>query len=101
MMEQLLLASPMAIIVIGAFFLLLISHSKRFNLDRLNLIAVFFLILSSVVQFVVFNANSIEFLFSDIFGETFILDTFSRIFDLMFTIGAILTLLINNDYFKS
>ena len=101
MMEQLLLALPMAIIVIGAFVLLLISHSKRFNLDRLNLIAVFFLILSSVIQFVVFKSNSIEFLFSDIFGETFILDTFSRIFDLMFTIGAILTLLINNDYFKS
>ena len=101
MIEQLLLASPMAIIVVGAFVLLLISHSRRFNLDRLNLIAVFFLILSSIIQFTMFKSNSIEFLFSDIFGDTFILDTFSRIFDLMFTIGAILTLLINNDNFKS
>jgi NADH-quinone oxidoreductase subunit N len=100
MIEELLLASPTAIIVIGAFILLLISHSKRFNLDRLNLIAVFFLVLSFLFQYFTLDTN-IKFLFSDVFGDTFILDDFARIFDLMFTVGAILTLLINHDYFKS
>ncbi len=100
MLEQFILAAPMAIVIIGAFILLLISHSKRFNLDRLNLIAVFFLTLSFGLQYFTSDA-SIPYLFSDVFGKTFILDDFARIFDFMFTIGAILTLLINNDYFKS
>ena len=100
MIEQLFLALPMASIVIGAFVLLLISHSKRFQLDRLNFIAVFFLLISFLLQYFTFDTD-IKFLFSDVFGDTFILDGFARIFDLMFTVGAILTLLINNDYFKS
>lgn len=101
MIEELFLALPMAIVVIGAFILLLISHSKRFNLDRLNLIAVFFLALSLLVQYLDFDNNNVKFLFNDVFGDTFILDGFAKIFDIMFTVGAILTLLINNDYFKS
>ena len=100
MFDQILLASPMAVVVIGAFILLLMSHSKRFNLDRLNLLAVFFLALSFGLQYFTLDAN-VEFLFSNVFGKAFILDDFARIFDLMFTVGAILTLLINNDYFKS
>ncbi|MFT5660843.1 MAG: NADH-quinone oxidoreductase subunit N [Sulfurimonas sp.] len=101
MIEQLFLALPMAIIVIGAFILLLLSHSKRFNLDRLNLIAVFFLVLSFLLQLAVFENQNSKYLFEAIFGDTFILDEFSKIFDFMFTVGAILTLLINHDYFKS
>jgi len=93
MITQLFIALPMTIIVIGALILMLLSHSKRFNLDRLNLIAVFFLAIS-------FALHS-TFLFPNIFGESFILDDFARIFDLMFTAGASLTLLINHDYFKS
>ena len=101
MMQQLLLAFPMAIIVIGAFTLMLLSHSKRFNLDRLNIVAVFFLVISFVMQYSTLGDHSSAFLFENIFGDSFILDDFATIFDLMFTAGAILTLLINNDYFKS
>ena len=101
MITQLFFALPMAIIVIGALILMLLSHSKRFNLDRLNLIAVFFLTISFAIQYSTMGEYHSTFLFPDIFGDSFILDDFARIFDLMFTAGAILTLLINNDYFKS
>ena len=101
MIEQFMLASPMAIIVIGAFVLMLLSQSRRFNLDRLNLVAVFFLSISFIVQYTTLGNHTSMFLFDNIFGDSFILDDFASIFDLMFTAGAILTLLINNDYFKS
>jgi len=101
MIEQFILAFPMAIVVIGAFVLMLLSHSKRFNLDRLNLVAVFFLSISFIMQYFALGGNSTPFLFENIFAQSFILDDFAIIFDLMFTAGAILTLLINNDYFKS
>ena len=101
MIEQFLLALPMAIVVVGAFVLMLLSTSARFNLERLNLVAVFFLMLSLFVQYFTFQIDSVDFLFANVFGKSFILDEFASIFDLMFTFGAILTLLINNDYFKS
>jgi len=101
MIEELIYGLPMAIIVIGAFVLMLLSNSKTFNLDRLNFVAVFFLIISLIVSYTTFGNYTNSFLFKDIFGDSFILDDFATIFDLMFTAGAILTLLINNDYFKS
>ena len=100
-MEQFLYALPMALTVIGAFVLMLLSYSQRFSLDKLNLITVFFLTLSLGIQYLLLDVAKSDYLFSDIFGQAFILDTFSAIFDIMFTLGAILTLLINNDYFKS
>jgi NADH-quinone oxidoreductase subunit N len=100
MMEQFLFALPMATVVIGAFVLMLLSNSKM-TLDRLNLIAVFFLILSLILQFFLFGEETTTYLFKDVFGNSFILDDFASIFDMMFTAGAVLTLLINNDYFKS
>ena len=101
MIDQFLLVLPMASIVIGAFVLMLLSTSKSFNLERLNFVAVFFLLVSLLFQYFTFKIDSVGFLFVDVFGESFILDQFASIFDLMFTFGAILTLLINNDYFKS
>jgi NADH-quinone oxidoreductase subunit N len=101
MMTQILFALPMAIIVIGALVLMLLSHSRKFTMDRLNIFTVFFLLLSLAVQLITMGESNSTFLFPDIFGDSFILDDFASIFDLMFTVGAILTLLINNDYFKS
>ena len=100
MIEQFLYALPMATVVIGAFVLMLLSHA-RITLGRLNLIAVSFLSLSLLLQFFLYGEKSTTFLFENIFGDRFILDDFASIFDIMFTAGAILTLLINNDYFKS
>lgn len=102
MITQLFLALPMAIIVIGALVLMLLSHSQRFsNLNRLNLIAVFFLAISFAIQYLTMGDHNSTFIFPDIFRDHFILDDFARIFDLMFTAGASLTLLINHNYFKS
>jgi len=100
-MTDLLYASPMAVMIIGAFTLMLTSQNK-ISLHKFNIIAVAFLILSLVIQLYLFNEQSnSKYLFESIFGETFIMDKFSKTFDLMFTIGSILTLLINTDYFKS
>lgn len=101
MMVQLLHALPMLIIIIGALVLMLLSQSKRFTLDRLNLIAVFFLVISLAVQLMATGDHKSTFLFAGLLGHSFIFDDFASIFDLMFTVGAMLTLLINNDYFKS
>ncbi len=100
MIEQFIYALPMATVVIGAFVLMLLSNGK-ITLNRLNLIAVSFLSISLVIQFFLYGEKSTTFLFENIFGESFILDDFASIFDIMFTVGAILTLLINNDYIKS
>ena len=101
MIEEFISVLPMAIVVIGAFILMLLSHSKSFNLDRLNIVAVFFLVLSFILEYNSWGKHANGYLFDDIFGNSFILDDFAAIFDLMFLAGAILTLLINNDYFKS
>ena len=100
MMTQFIIALPMAIVVIGAIVLMLLSNS-RITLHRLNLIAVFFLLLSVLIQFINFGDCENAYLFENIFGHSFIVDDFAAIFDLMFTVGAILTLLINDDYFNS
>ena len=100
MVDQFIYASPMAIIVIGAFVLMLLSNSK-ITLTRLNLIAVFFLTVSLILQFFLYGAKESTYLFENIFGKSFILDDFASIFDFMFTLGTLLTLLINNEYFKS
>lgn len=100
-MEQLLLALPMATVVIGAFVLMLLSTVPSFDLKKLNLVAVIFLSVSLILEYLTFGEQSVTFLFPDIFGDSFILDDFATLFDMMFTAGAILTLLINNDYFKS
>lgn len=100
MMMQFLYALPMAIVVLGAIVLMLLSNS-RITLHRLNFIAVGFLSLSLLVQFLIFGQTGSDHLFEHIFGTAFILDAFASIFDAMFTIGAILTLLINNEYFRS
>ncbi len=99
-MMQFLYALPMAIVVLGAIVLMLLSNS-RITLHRLNFIAVGFLSLSLLVQFLIFGQTGSDHLFENIFGTAFILDAFASIFDAMFTIGAILTLLINNEYFRS
>jgi NADH-quinone oxidoreductase subunit N len=101
MIEELLPALPMATVVIGAFVLMLLSHVKKINLNSYNLIAVAFLSLSLVVQFMLFGEKQSSFLLPNIFHDSFILDSFGAIFDIMFTLGAILTLLINSAYFKS
>ena len=101
MMHELIQIFPMAIIVIGAFVLMLLSRSEVVDLNRLNLVAVFFLAVSFLLELPQFGRGEAVFSFPDIFGSMYVIDDFSTLFDLMFTAGAMLTLLINTDYFKS
>ena len=101
MIQELILIFPMAIVVIGAFVLMLLSRSRVVDLDRLNLVAVFFLALSLLTELPQFGGGEVHYSFPGIFGSMYILDDFATLFDLMFTIGAMMTLLINTDYFKS
>ena len=99
-MMQFYYTLPMATVILGAFVLMLLSNS-RIALKSLNFITVGVLTLSLIFQLMLTGERESVYLFKNIFGEAFIMDEFASIFDFMFTIGAILTLLINNEYFKS
>jgi len=101
MIDEIVQILPMAVVAIGAFVLMLLSRSKVMDLNRLNLVAVFFLGVSFLIELPQFGRAEVAYSFSHIFGNIYIIDDFSTIFDLMFTLGAIMTLLINTDYFKS
>jgi len=101
MIHQLYFSLPIISILLGAFVLMLLSHSKKIPLQSFNHIAVLFLSIAFVVEFTILGDNTNSYLFESIFKHDFILDDFATIFDMMFTAGAILTLLINNDYIKS
>ena len=101
MMQQILFTLPFLSVLLGAFVLMLLSHKKSISLKSFNYIAVFFLVLALVFEYLILGKNSNSYLFESIFSQIFILDDFATIFDMMFTIGAILTLLVNSDYFKS
>ena len=101
MIEQLFLTLPMGTTVIGAFILMMLSHSNNISLQKMNFIALFFLISSFSISYFTLGNHTTPFLFENVFGKSFILDDFATLFDLMFTLGAALTLLINNDYLKN
>ncbi len=89
------------IIAIGALILMLISFIPKIEIKNYSLIAVLFLFLAIVVQFLLFDTIEVGYLFPDIFGQMFIIDQFSILFDILFLSGAMFTLLINSHYFKS
>lgn len=103
-MTDLLYALPMIVVLLGAFVLMIMSQSKL-SLDKFNIITVLFLFLSLAFQFYNYSApyylDAQEYLFESIFHHAFIIDQFAKLFDVMFTIGSILTLLINTAYFKN
>lgn len=89
------------IIAAGAIFLMLISFISKIDTKNYSLIAVLFLFLAIVVQFSLFGNIEVGYLFPDIFGQMFIIDQFSLLFDILFLSGAMFTLLINSHYFKT
>jgi len=99
--QSVMQALPLAVIFIGAFVLMLLSRSRSFDLSRLNLVAVLFLAASFLSEIPRAGNGDVLFLFPGMFGSAFLLDDFATLFDLMFTAGAMLTLLINTDYFRS
>ncbi len=101
MLEQIYLVLPMSIVVITAFILMLLSNYKSVDLKKLNLFAVFFLVISLAIVILQYGTIHQAYLFEDIIGQIFIVDDFALLFDGMFISGTIFTLLINTDYFKS
>ena len=101
MIDDIYLALPMATVAIGAITLMLLSNFKTISLERHSYIAVAFLLLALMLEYLTLNTSQSRFLFQNVFHDSFIVDKFATLFDMMFTAGAILTLLINNDYFKS
>lgn len=92
---------PPAIVFVGAFIMMLLSRSRTIDLKRLNLIAVSFLALAFALELPFLGSGGSAYLWPGIFGSAYILDDFATLFEVMFTAGAILTLLINTDYFRS
>lgn len=96
-----LMALPLAVVFIGALVMMLLSRVRTFDLKRLNLIAVAILAASFLLELPQYGSSVPRLLWQDTFGPAFLVDDFSTLFDLMFTAGAMLTLLINTDYFRS
>ena len=97
-MEILLQVLPLLVVFTGAMTIMLLSRSAV-SLGHLNLLAVVFLGLSFLLELPRVGAGEQMFWWPEVFGRSFILDDFATLFDLMFTAGAMLTLLINTDYF--
>jgi len=70
MMSELIHILPMAIVVIGAFVLMILSQSRVVDLNRLNLVAVTFLAISFFVELPQFGRDEILYSFSDIFKSS-------------------------------
>ena len=98
MTAQFIAALPMALTVVGAFALLLLSGSPKLRLRHYLWIAVAFLALAFVVELPRFGREGVTYVFEEVFGKRYVVDDFSTLFDLMFLGGAVLTLLINSVY---
>ncbi|MEA1919761.1 MAG: NADH-quinone oxidoreductase subunit N [Campylobacterota bacterium] len=101
MLNDLILVLPMALTIIGAIVLMLLSFFKPLSIVNRSAITIAILSISFAIE--LFRLTDVEtvYAFESIFGKMYVIDTFSTLFDLMFLAGAILTLLINSDYFKS
>ncbi|KIM09677.1 MAG: hypothetical protein KU38_09085 [Sulfurovum sp. FS08-3] len=101
MIWDLYLVMPLALVFIGALFLMLFSLVKQVELTNYNLVTVAFLSVSLIIELIIFQNVEHDYLFETIFAKMFIVDKLSTLFNILFLSGAILTLLINNNYFKS
>jgi len=100
-MQNIFSILPILSVLVGAFVIMLLSHKKSISLRNFNYIAIFFLTIALTFEFIVFGEHQHTYLYENILGKSFIVDDFATIFDIMFSVGAILTLLVNSDYFKS
>jgi NADH-quinone oxidoreductase subunit N len=92
---------PFVLILSGAIALMLFSLAKRVTLTNYNLVTVAFLIVTLLLELIIYQQVESSYLYPEVFNKMFIVDKFSTLFSILFLGGAILTLLINNHYFKS
>jgi len=100
-MMDLFMALPLALVFIGGVVLMLFSLVKKVELSNYNLVSVAFLGLALLIELIIFGFVESGYLFEHIFAKMFIIDKLSTLFTILFLGGAILTLLISNNYFKS
>lgn len=99
-MINFVMALPLALVFMGGLALMLFSLVKRVEIKNYNLITVAFLVTSLLLELVISSHATSHYLFEDIFAKMFIVDKLSTLFSILFLAGAIITLLISNNYFK-
>jgi len=90
----------MALTVIGAFVLMVLSTRPGMKLHHYQWIAVAFLALAFLIELPRFGEGAVQYAFFDVFGKAYVIDDFATLFDLMFLAGGALTLLINSVYLQ-
>ena len=100
-MIDFVMALPLALVFMGGLALMLFSLVKRVEIKNYNLVTVAFLVTSLLLELIISSHATSHYLFEDIFAKMFIVDRLSTLFSILFLAGAIVTLLINNNYFKS
>ena len=100
MTPSLLMALPALLVGLGAFGLMILSHVEKLKLRHFMGIAVAVLVAAFLIELPQFGNGERIYLFEMLFGNAYIVDDFSILFDLMFFAGAALTLLINAIYLK-
>ena len=82
MIFEFLFALPAMSIVIGAIYLMLLSHNKNITLNDFNHISLFFLTIALIFEIIILETNVSGYLFINIFGHNFKLDAFATILTL-------------------
>jgi NADH-quinone oxidoreductase subunit N len=101
-MNPLFLVSPLVIIGLSAIAIMISSAFKPIKTAKLNIITIAILIVAVLLQLPLINENFSQILFQDasqnLFNGMIIADSFSAMFNLLFTLGTLLTLAISHRY---
>jgi len=100
MIEDISLILPPLIVAFGGLILMFLSAFNKIKLQNYNLLAIAFLTLAFVIELPRYGSGERFFAFSKLFFKMYIVDDFSILFDLMFLLGAVFTLLVNSVYLK-
>jgi len=100
MREQLLLTLPLMLVALGGFAVLILARSPSWSLGRLQRLSMGILALAFLLELPRFDSGLSRYLLADLFGHAFVIDDFAVLFDLMFLLGAFLTLMVNTDYLE-
>jgi len=100
MVEYLYFILALVSILGGAFILIFLTHKAGDNLHRLNHTSVLFLLVALLATLMQWGEGVQGYLLEEILGKVIYIDEFALLFDTMFILGTIFTLLINTEYFS-
>jgi NADH-quinone oxidoreductase subunit N len=89
---------PMMVVALGALCILILSVFRGYGVHTLMRLSIAFLSVAFISEVGSFASHPPHFLMENILGKVFVIDDFSILFDLMFLLGAIVTLTINGNY---